>query len=155
MSNERAAVTQIRNEGDHLHGIHKLLPRIEAALQAEGEKSSCALGTILLLQRMGFISAETSIANPTNLRMLLEESCHFQSIVGVLLHTQWQCLHAHGNHEGIEGADAHAHVTQPKGASCDNEGKPGLSLGSKHVRHRPMFAKRLVNLEAVVGITRF
>mmetsp|Transcript_56136 Transcript_56136/g.112527 ORF Transcript_56136/g.112527 Transcript_56136/m.112527 type:complete len:441 (+) Transcript_56136:356-1678(+) len=154
MCNEGTAVTKVCHQRYHLHGIYELLPRRIATLQAEGEERAGALGAVDLVQGVGLVLLEAAVAHPADLPVLLEELCDCQGVLRVLLHAQVQRLHAHGDQEGVEGADAHAHVAQAQGAGRDDECEARLSLRPEHLRHRPVFAEGLVHLQAVVGVAR-
>mmetsp|Transcript_84409 Transcript_84409/g.257745 ORF Transcript_84409/g.257745 Transcript_84409/m.257745 type:complete len:421 (-) Transcript_84409:60-1322(-) len=153
MRDERAAVSQIRHEGDHLHAVHERFARLVPALEAEGEERPGALRAVLLVQGE-VAAAEPGVPHPLHLRVLLQEPRHLQRVVAMLLHPQGQRLHAHRDQEGVERADAHPHVPQPKSPGGDRERHAALPLRPHALRHGPVLPKRLVQLHTVVRFAR-
>mmetsp|Transcript_3725 Transcript_3725/g.7493 ORF Transcript_3725/g.7493 Transcript_3725/m.7493 type:complete len:248 (-) Transcript_3725:752-1495(-) len=152
MCYERPCVSEVCNERDHLDAVDDRLRGRKAALAGKGEERAGTLWAVLVCECLVLARAEARVRNAAHLGVLLQELCHLQGVGAMLVHAQGQGLHAHGDEEGIEGAEAGSAITQAQGLCTNAECYARLALRAKHVSHRTVLAKCLVDVDAVVGL---
>mmetsp|Transcript_177795 Transcript_177795/g.432599 ORF Transcript_177795/g.432599 Transcript_177795/m.432599 type:complete len:229 (+) Transcript_177795:180-866(+) len=152
MRDERPRVSEVCDERDHLDAVDDRLRGRKAVLAGKREERAGTLWAVLVCECLVLARAEARVRNAAHLGVLLQELRYLQGVGAMLVHAQGQGLHARGDEESVEGAEAGAAITQAQGLCTNAEGYAGLAFRAKHVSHRAVLAKCLIDVEAVVGL---
>src|SRR5690606_19761633 len=112
MDREAPRVADVREVAEELEPLDELAARLEPALDAEHDHRAAHPGEVLLVQRIGRVRLEPRIADPLDLRMVLQVLGHLLRVLAVPLHPKRQRLDALQEHPRVVRTDASSEVPQ-------------------------------------------
>jgi hypothetical protein len=121
MDDERAGVADIGEMREQLHVRDQLDAGLVAALEAEGEHRTRALGQVLAREGVVAVARQSGIAHPGHLVVGAEPLRDRKRVVAVTLDAQRQRLDAGQDQERIERRQRWPDVAQRQCAAGDRE----------------------------------
>ncbi|EAU68636.1 hypothetical protein STIAU_5996 [Stigmatella aurantiaca DW4/3-1] len=128
VDDERARVTDVRQQAPQLHPIDELAPRIDAPLHPERDEPARALAQVLLRVGERGILLQPRVTHPLHAGMGAQPPRHRQRVLRVTLHAQLQRLQTEDEGMRIERAQRGPQVPQPLDARLGDEGRRAESL---------------------------
>ena len=139
MNRKRLRITDIRQIRDKLEIIHHLTTRFATTLDPKRENTPKASRQILLRQLMTAVALEPGVADPRDVRVLLQPPGELERILRMSLAAQTQRLDAEDELLRCEGVQRRPEISQNLHPEADDEGDG---------------AEGVVEFQAVVAVRR-
>ena len=149
VAGQRLGITNVDQAQDHLQRIDEPCTGFLATLDTETQDARGLAPGDLLGDHVIRAVGQTRVADPLDLRVILEVPGHGHGVLDVALHADGQCLDALQDEEGVERADGRAGVAQGDRAGAGDHGGRSEGFG---VLHAVVGRLRLAEHGVAIGV---